>query len=206
MEMLEPPEFSLVELRMKPLKASILVFLIAFTFSSSVFAQATGYVKKKTTEVTKLLSKKDSKARAKKLDKLLSATINFRELASRSLGEHWTARTEEERTEFLNLLQQLLRTNYETKLSGKKLGKDFKVEYISEKNKGDIAIVKTKVIVDAESKPIMYRLMKKEKTWSIYDVVIDDISLEETYRESYTEIIVEEGWKSLISRMKARIK
>ncbi len=187
--------------------SSIIVFLVALSFSSSLFAQeATSYVKKKTTEVTKLLSKKDSKQRAKKLDKLLSATINFRELATRSLGEHWKARTEEEKTEFLNLLQKLLQANYETKLSGKKLGKDFKVEYVSEKAKGEIAIVKTKVIVDAESKPIMYRLLKKEKTWTIYDVVIDDISLEETYRESYTEIIVEEGWASLISRMKARIK
>lgn len=192
---------------MKQSKVSILVFLIALSFSSSAFAEnATNYVKKKTSDVTKLLSKKDSKSRAKKLDKLLSATINFRELATRSLGEHWTARTEEEKTEFLSLLQKLLQANYETKLSGKKLGKDFKVEYLSEKAKGKIAIVKTKVIVDSESKPIMYRLMKKDKTWAIYDVVIDDISLEETYRESYTEIIVEEGWKSLIDRMKARIK
>ncbi len=186
--------------------SSTIVLLVGLAFSSSAFAQATTYVKKKTKEVTQLLSKADSKGRAKKLDKLLRATIDFRELASRSLGEHWKARSEEEKTEFLNLLQRLLQSNYEEKLSGKKLGKDFKVEYLEEKTRGEKAIVKTKVIVDKESKPIMYKLLKKDKTWSIYDVVIDDISLEETYQEAYTEIIVEEGWKSLISRMKARIK
>lgn len=186
--------------------SSITMLLITLLFSTVVFAQATKYVKQKTNKVMKLLSQKDSKRRAKKLDKLLKATIDFRELAARSLGEHWTARSEEEKKEFLDLLQKLLQTNYEKKMSGKKIAKDFKIVYESEKTKGERAIVKTKIIVGKESKPVMYRLLKKGKAWTIYDVVIDDISLEETYRESYTEIVKEEGWKALIDRMKAKLK
>jgi phospholipid transport system substrate-binding protein len=47
-------------------------------------------------------------------------------------------------------------------------------------------------------------LLKKADGWVIYDIVIDDISLVETYRDAYTEIIEKEGWDSLISRMEEK--
>ena len=190
---------------------NIVVFLMAgiFALSSATVAFAaepTDYVKKRTGEVTKTLSKPDSKKRQKKLKKVLQETIDFRELASRALGEHWSARTPEEQQQFLDLLQELLQANYEGKLSGKTLGDDYQIEYTEEKTRGDKAIVKTVVIAKEEKKPVDYKLVKKGDGWTIFDVVIDDISLEETYRESYVDIIEKEGWDSLIQRMKDKAK
>lgn len=169
-------------------------------------ASPTDYVKKRTGEVTKTLSKADSEKRQKELKEVLQQTIDFRELASRALGEHWEARSEEEKQEFLDLLQEMLQANYEGKLSGKTLGDDYTIEYSDEKTRGDKAIVKTVVVAKEEKKPVDYKLVKKGEDWSIFDVVIDDISLEETYRESYVEIIEKEGWGSLIQRMKDKAK
>ncbi len=170
--------------------------------ASLAWATPTDYVKKRTDDVTKILSKKDSKKRQEQLKDVLQQTIDFRELASRALGQHWTARTPEEQQEFLDLLQELLQANYEGKLSGKTLGKDYEIKYADEKVRADKAIVKTVVVAKEESKPVDVKLVKKGEDWSIYDVVIDDISLEETYRDSYVEIIEKEGWTSLIQRMK----
>ncbi len=183
--------------------AALLVTLAATT----VWAGApTDYVKEKTGTVTSTLEKPDSKKRQRELHKILQETIDFRELASRALGEHWAARTPEEQQEFLDLLQELLQANYEGKLEGSTLGEDYEIEYVEEKTRNDKAIVKTIVVTKKEKKPVDYKLVKKESGWTIFDVVIDDISLEETYRESYTEIIEEEGWKSLIKRMKDKAK
>ncbi len=188
----------------KTLTAALLALALVFVSATSFAGEPTDYVKSKTKEVTSILSKKESKSRTEKLRKVLETTIDFRELAKRSLGEHWEARTPEEQEEFLSLLQELLRANYETKLGGNTLGEDYTIKYADEATRKDRAIVKTMISHKEESKPVDYKLIKKD-AWTIYDVVIDDISLEETYRESYVEIIEDEGWDSLITRMKERV-
>lgn len=186
---------------------TLILTVLLLCSSALAFAGApTDFVKKKTTEVSSILSKKESKSRAKKLDRVIQKTIDFEALAARSLKGYWEKRTEEERKEFLGLLQQLLQSNYEKKLSGKKLEKDYTVTYVSEATRGNVAIVKTSIKHKSETKPVHYKLQKTDKTWIAYDIVIDDISLEETYRESYTEIIKEEGWPALIVRMKDKVK
>jgi phospholipid transport system substrate-binding protein len=187
------------------LSAAFAALLIAFS-ATAAWATPTDYVKKKTGTVTSILQKPDSKKRQKTLHEVLEQTIDFRELASRALGEHWKARTPEEQQEFLDLLQELLQANYEGKLEGSTLGEDYEIKYTEEKTRGDKAIVKTIVVTKKEKKPVDYKLVKKDSGWTIFDVVIDDISLEETYRESYTAIIEKEGWDSLIQRMKDKAK
>lgn len=190
------------------LTITAITLLMTVVLSATVaWAQPTDYVKKRTAEVTKVLSQPDTKKRQTKLKDLLQETIDFRELAARALGEHWEKRSPEEQQEFLDLLQELLQANYEGKLSGKTLGEDYEIKYSDEKTRGDKAIVKTTVVTKEESKPVDYKLVNKEEGgWTIFDVVIDDISLEETYRESYVEIIEKEGWSSLINRMKDKAK
>lgn len=190
----------------KFLTALFAALLIALAGTTAWAGPPTDYVKKKTGTVTDTLEKPDSKKRQKNLHKILEETIDFRELASRALGEHWEARTPEEQQQFLDLLQELLQANYEGKLEGSSLGEDYEIKYLEEKTRGDKAIVKTMVVTKEEEKPVDYKLVEKEAGWTIFDVVIDDISLEETYRESYTEIIEKEGWDSLIKRMKDKAK
>lgn len=186
-------------------KRKIATLFAAVTMLTALpaFANPTDYVKKQTDVVTKVLQKPDSTSREGELKKLVKETIDFRELAARALGEHWSKRTPEEQQEFLDLLQDLLQANYENKLEGQTLGKDYEVKYTDEKIREDKAIVKTTIVTKEESKPVEYKLYKQEDgDWSIFDIVIDDISLEETYRDSYVEIIDKEGWPALIKRMK----
>lgn len=185
---------------------ALLLALVVLLSGTIAFATPTDYVKKKTEIVTSVLQKPDSKKRQDELHKILKETIDFGELAARALGEHWTKRTDAEREEFLALLQDMLQANYEGKLEGHTLGKDYTIEYKDEKVKDDKAIVKTSVVTKEGPKPVEYKLLKKGDTWTIWDVVIDDVSLEETYRESYTEIIEKEGWPALIQRMKDKAK
>lgn len=197
---------------------SALILLLTLAWSSAAFAGApTDFIKGKTARVSDILSKPDSKKRQKELDRELKKVVDFGELAARSLGPLWptaaegaskdeVAAVEKKRARFLDLLQQMLEVNYSKKLEGKRLDRDFKVEYASEKARGDRAIVKTKVLVEGKTKPIEYKLLKRDAEWIAYDIIIDDISLEETYRESYTAIIKKEGWDGLIKRMEAKVK
>ena len=185
----------------------ILAVLLLGLAAPALAGEPTDFVKGQTAKVTDILSQPESKKRAKKLDTILQATVDFRELAARSLKGHWEERTPEEQEEFLRLLQEMLEANYASKLSGQTLGEDYEIEYTGEKTRKNLAIVKTRIRAGEDLKPVEYKLIRRDKgEWIVFDIVIDDISLEETYRESYTEIIKEEGWDSLIQRMKDKIK
>ncbi len=167
------------------------------------------YIKRHTAEVTDLLAQEESEERARKFSEKADEIIDFRMLASRALGEHWEARSEEERDVFLDRLQTLLEANYKNKLEGNEFGEDYTIEYRDERQRDDRAIVETVVKwgeADKEQKPVEYKMADKENGWVVYDVVIDDISLEATYRESYTKIIEEDGWEALIDKMEAKIE
>ena len=166
------------------------------------------FVKRQTDEVTKLLAEEESEERAEKFSEKAQEIIDFEMLASRALEGHWKERSDEEREQFLTLLQRLLEANYKRKLEGQKVGEDYTIEYLEEKQRDDRAFVNTRVKwgeTEKERKPVSYKLVRQEGEWIIYDVVIDDISLEQTYRESYTEIIKKEGWDALIEKMKKKI-
>jgi phospholipid transport system substrate-binding protein len=166
--------------------------------------EPTDYIKKSSQEVSKVLRQKESKKRHEEFSAKVNQIVDFKELAARALADHWEKRTPEEQQTFLSLLQELLEANYQEKLEGKTLGEDYEIEYLDEKTRDKLAIVKTKVKWDEGQKPASYKLMKKENGWVVYDIIIDDISLVETYRDAYTEIIETEGWDELISRMQQK--
>jgi phospholipid transport system substrate-binding protein len=166
----------------------------------------TDYIKARTAVVAEILGKAESKQRADELNKALTETVDFRELAGRALKGHWTKRTPEEQQEFLDLLQRMLRANYQKKLQGKKLERDYTLTYTDEKIRKEIALVKVDVVLKDGKKPLVYKLLQRGGSWVVFDIVIDDISLEETYSEDYTAIIVDEGWPALIQKMKDRVK
>jgi phospholipid transport system substrate-binding protein len=188
--------------------AALVAIGLVISLAGTAFAgEPTEFIEKNAEDVSDLLKQKDTKKRSEKFSKKLHSLVDFRELADRALGEHWDARSEEEQEEFLSLLQELLEANYEKKLEGQELGKDYEIEYLDEKTRKDKAIVATKVVWSDGDESVEYKMIDREKTgWIIYDIVIDDISLVETYRDSYVEIIEKEGWGELISRMKEKAK
>ncbi len=188
---------------------TVLVGLMAWSGTAAAEMSPTEYIKHHTADVTDLLAQKESEERARKFSEKAEEVIDFRTLASRALGEHWDARNDEERQEFLDHLQTLLEANYKNKLEGNEVGEDYTIDYREEKQRSDRALVRTRIAwgeSDKEQKPVEYKLMKKEDGWVVYDVVIDDISLEATYRDSYTKIIEEEGWAALIDKMEQKIE
>lgn len=177
---------------------------ILFVSTSAFAGEPTEFIKKNADEVSDLLQQEESDKRHAEFSKKVDQVVDFRELASRALGEHWEARSADEQQTFLDLLQELLEANYRDKLEGKVLGDDYEIDYREEKTRGDVALVETVVEWDEGDELADYKLLKKDGGWVVFDIVVDDISLLETYREDYTEIIEKEGWDELISRMEKR--
>ena len=185
-----------------------LVLLTGLLLISTTAAASTpnAVAESRTEAVARILSEPAGPQRTARLGAEIDRSIDFAHLASLSLGRHWQERSEEEQVEFLSLLRRLLQANYEDRLSGQQLREDYTVTFEAGRERGDRAVVPATIRHKERTETVVYRLHRHDGQWKIYDLVIDDISLEETYREGYVPIIEEDGWDELISLMRERIE
>ncbi len=187
----------------------LFTFLLAFLVAVPAFAgPPTDFVKKKSEKLFDVVNQPVGAKRTTALKAEARSLVNYEELAKRALGKHWEARTDVEKKAFIDLLERLVELNYANRFQAKASTTKYTVAYTGEKVREGTgqAIVKTKVTYGDEVFTLDYKLlMKKDAEPTIYDAVFDDISLEETYRDSYVPIIEKEGWPSLIKRMKKKL-
>ncbi len=180
---------------------------IAIMVWASVAAAASPdeVVKERTHAVATVLAMPDSPERTERLADTIDASLDFAFLASLALGRHWEERSDEERDEFMELLRTLLQNNYEDRITGREIDDDYTVDFQESRTRDDRAFVPAQIDYDERSESVVYRLYQSDEEWRIYDLIVDDISLEETYRDGYVPIIEDHGWEELIRRMQERV-
>lgn len=169
---------------------------------------ATQYVREKAGEVIAIVNGvRDRDERLTQLKAKTRELLDFPMLSERTLGRHWDARSDAEKREFIGLMQELIETSYATEIGNQRLNDDdYRVQFIDERERRGNYTVDSIVEVDGDAKYVSVRLVQDGNNWKIYDVVTDDVSLVESYAESFDEIISEHGWGELIARIKKRIE
>lgn len=135
---------------------------------------------------------------------LVRNKFDFWAMSQRTLGKNWRKATKEEKRQFVKLFAQLLEDTYRGRLKAYTYN-DEHVEYIGERIRGKRAVVDTIVVTNKEI-PVSYKMRLKGEEWLVYDVVIEEVSLIANYRNSYGEIVADEGFPGLLARMEAKIK
>ena len=145
-------------------------------------------------------------ARRDELRAAIRDFLSYELLAERTLGSHWEAQTPENRSEFVGLLRDLIETSYSRRLgSGTVDAADHTVVYDGERSRRGRTTVEMTVAVSGESHAVEIKLEERDGGFVVYDVVTDDVSLEESYAESFAAIIRERGWDGLLARMRERL-
>jgi len=143
-------------------------------------------------------------------DAVLKAAANqlldYDLLAQNTLKDHWSARSAAERAEFTSLFRQLVEKNY---LKGLRSNSDYTVTYLKEQISGNTATVSSKAkgmrkgrVQEVE---VVYRMSRQNGRWVVHDVVTDDVSMEQNYRNSFNRIIKDKGWSDLIAKLKKKL-
>jgi phospholipid transport system substrate-binding protein len=126
--------------------------------------------------------------------------FDFQEISRRALSRYWTARSAEERAEFVRLFTDLLARSYIGRIeaySGEK------IVYTGESVDGQFATVRSKVITRRNTEtPLDYRLQLKDGQWKVYDILIDNVSFVSTYRSEFSRIMQRESYAALIDRLR----
>jgi len=141
-------------------------------------------------------------ARRQQIRSIADEIFDWRETGKRALARHWQARSPKEQEEFSALFSDLIERSYIGRIeqySGER------VVYTGDTVDGDQATVQTKLITKANTEiPIDYRMQKEGDRWRAYDVVIEGVSLVGNYRAQFNRIIVQSGYGTLVSKLKAK--
>lgn len=140
------------------------------------------------------------KERRDQIRQALLPRFDFSEMARRSLGAHWRQRTPEEQREFVALFSDLLEHAYIERIEA---FNDEKFVYTRERQDRDYAEVDAKIQTPkGEEFSISYKLHLLDQNWKVYDVVIENISLVNNYRDQFNRVITKSSYEELIRRIK----
>lgn len=141
--------------------------------------------------------------RRQRLWEEISFIFNFEEMSKRALGQHWKKRTPDEKKEFVELFTNILKDAYIGKTdtySGEKI-----VFLKEKKDDNNYATVQTKIISNTGSEVLVdYRMLNNDGKWTIYDVIIEGVSLVNNYRSQFSNILLKSSYKELIQKIKEK--
>jgi len=180
-----------------------------FILTGKVLAatEITSQLKQTIDKVIKIVSdpemKKNPSLRREKLRETIGVRFNYRQMVMRSLAKNYKDRSEKEREEFTVLFKKLLENSYATKIENYQ---DETINYVKEQVKGKYALVKTQIIRKDATIDVDYKLINEDGIWTVYDFVIEEVSLIRNYRSQFSKIIKTESYGALISRLRKKIE
>ena len=130
--------------------------------------------------------------------------FDFKEFSSRTVGPRWSTFSPKQQQQFSDAFAELLLNTYLSKIDGYN---GEQVVYTGEVSspKGDRTEVRTVITMkDSKKVPVAYRMLPKDGTWFVYDVLIENISLVKNYRTQFQDILNSGSPDQLIAKVKAK--
>lgn len=130
--------------------------------------------------------------------------FDFKEFSSRTVGPRWSTFSPAQQQQFSDAFAELLLNTYLSKIDGYN---GEQVVYTGEVSspKGDRTEVRTVITMkDSKKVPVAYRMLPKDGTWFVYDVLIENISLVKNYRTQFQDILNSGSPDQLIAKVKAK--
>jgi phospholipid transport system substrate-binding protein len=182
------------------------LLLIFGLVTPSLAGEPTDHIKKTTDKMITILSdpvlKNNVEERRKMLRNAVNERFDWREMARRSLADHWKSLSEEEKKEFVPLFTDLLENTYMNRIENYS---GDKVDYDDEKVKGEYSLVKVTIFTDKQvAIPVAYKMKKKGPEWMIYDVSIEGVSLVNNYRQQFDSVILSSSYQELVEKLKEK--
>lgn len=139
-----------------------------------------------------------------KLEAIYEQMFDGVELSKRTLGGNWTKLNPAQQKEFTQLYRQILEKAYIDKIlsyTNEKIV--FSKENMLSNNQAE---VQTKVVTSSKEIPISYRVILKDSTWKVYDVVIENVSLVQNYRSQFNSILAKNTPDQLLDILREKVK
>ena len=151
-----------------------------------------------------LKAESESETEKKKIWAIVDSIFDYTALSRRSLGRNWKRMNPDQQKEFTYLFRRLLGNLYMDRIM---TYTDEKVIFIKEKifskNKAE---VESKIITKSKEIPVSYRMILKNDSWGVYDVVIEGVSLVRNYRSQFKSILKDKTSSDLLRILREKVE
>ena len=151
----------------------------------------------------KLKGEAGKKIKEQRVEAAADKLFDYVELSKRTLGLNWNKFTPEQRKEFVGLFKTILKDAYVDKITAYT---NERVNFTKEVPLSETTVeVQSTVVSKGGETPIYYRVMKKENSWKVYDVVIEGVSLINNYRSQFREILGNNPPETLLETLRRKV-
>jgi len=149
-----------------------------------------------------LRGEEHSDERLRRIETVVDRFFDSEELSKRALGQYWRTFDEGQRQEFQVLFVELIKDVY---LKKSLTYNNEVVNYIQEILKSEtMAEVHTTITSPNLNIPIIYFLIRKDASWKVYDVSVENVSLVKNYRSQFQSILQQKSPADLIAILKEK--
>lgn len=129
--------------------------------------------------------------------------FDFTELSRRTLAQNWVKLSADQQREFIDLYKSLLEDTYADKITSYT---DEKIVFTKEVPLSEKTVeVQSTVTRKTDEIPIYYRVIIKDGSWRVYDVVIEGVSLINNYRTQFREILSTKPPEALLETLRKKV-
>lgn len=190
----------------KVLKISLLTLLVANLAFGVEKDKIASFMQERINEATGIIQQKDLDLQTKgqKIFALLDEAFDYNLMARLSVGSKvWLGLSEEKKVEFTQKFTNFLKQSYIDKLN---LYTDEKLHITGQKNINDQRIwLETQLVGSKEAFDINYKFYKNDSdAWYIYDVDIIGVSLMQTYRAQFSDILKTDDFDTLLTKLETK--
>ncbi len=139
-------------------------------------------------------------AKEAEAESIIMQLFDFSEFSARTVGRNWRNFNEDQKKRFEDAFTHLLRDTYIDSLESYN-GEQVLYDSVIEGNNGTRVEVRTFVLADNKKIPFAFRMLKKNNTWLVYDVLIENISLIKNYREQFASFLNSSNPDELIAKV-----
>ena len=161
--------------------------------------------------------KKAKQQRELKIRALVQDFFDFDMLAKGSLGEHWKSISSAEQNAFTFWFKEMLKQAYlrgVKSASKKKKGKKYRLKYKKEKIVGKKASVSAQIryqIIRRNRKRwrrinLEWLFVMRKGRWMVRDLITNDNSLMDTYKEQFDKIIRKKSFRILLKKIRKKVR
>ena len=135
------------------------------------------------------------------ITEITNSVFGFHLMAKLSLGKkHWSKINSKQREEFTSLFIELFQGFYSDKVS---LFRDEKVDFDSPIIENEKKVqIPTSLLSNGKKVSVLYKMYKTKNGWKVYDVVIEGVSMIQTYRSQYHHVIKSNKIEGLLTKMR----
>ena len=138
---------------------------------------------------------------AKEVFLIYDSIFDYQLMAQLSLSKEYKTLSETQKKEYNQAFEQNLKRSFSDKL---RLYKDEEMQVVGgEQTKNNRYNLKTSMVLDGKLNYIIFKFYDNKGDWKIYDVDILGISVIQTYRSQFGDILTNADFQTLLTKLKS---